>query len=128
MHVASTCKEASHVIVQSDLVTGNRIPGDRHDDSDTSGNMQRRNSTEVLEGSRLPELGRSAYQPNADACVLPSATVPHTKANRASNMARISVAAFSRARSLCLPSMDSLPLGPRAQPLMSCSVNWFIAS
>lgn len=60
MHVASTCKEASHVIVQSDLVTGNRIPGDRHDDSDTSGNMQRRNSTEVLEGSRLPELGRSA--------------------------------------------------------------------
>jgi hypothetical protein len=59
MHVGSTCKEASHVIVESDF-TGNRIPGDRHDDSDTSGSMQRRNSTEVLEGSRLPELGRSA--------------------------------------------------------------------
>ena len=109
MYVGSTREDASHVIVELDLVTGNRIPGnripgDRHDDSDKSGSTQRRNSTEVLE-SRRPELGSSA-------CTNRTQKPAYCRVQRFRSpkligqviwRAYLTIPFFSRARSLRLP-------------------------
>ena len=125
MEVGSTREEASHVIVESDLVTSN-IPGDRRDDSDTSGSMQRRNPTEVLEWSRPIELDSSACTNRTQKPAYCRVQQLHTPKLTGQVMSRAypTLSLFQQSTISAAPSIYSLRLAPGAQPLMVCSVNW----
>jgi|RhiMethySRZTD1v2_1073278.scaffolds.fasta_scaffold469974_2 hypothetical protein len=112
MHVGSTRAEASHVIVESDSVTNN-IPGERHDDSDTTGSMQRRNPTEVLEWSRPTELDSSACTNRTQKpayCRVQQFHTPLT--GQVISRAYPTLSLFQQSTISAAPSIYSLPLAP----------------
>ena len=112
------------MIVESDLVTSN-IPGDRRDDSDTSGSMQRRNSTEVLEWSRPIELDSSACTNRTQKPAYCRVQQLHTPKLTGQVISRAypTLSLFQQSTISAAPSIYSLLLAPGAQPLMVCSVN-----